>query len=141
VGCTNIEGAVDMSDSRFLDSLAPSLPISNRECWRRRRRRRNASNIKSSTATAAPIAMPTISPVLRCELELPCPPPEPDWPPLELEGPLIYTVVMLPPGRVEIDAALEDPGAGVDEPPEFEVGLFVPEPAVDKEEALGLWPA
>jgi hypothetical protein len=137
---------VDMSDSRCLDSLAPSLSVSNGERWRRwRRRRRNASTIKSSTATRAPMAMPTMGPVPRCELELFCPPFEPDWPPLELDGPLEYTVVMLPPGRVEmrveIEAALEDPEAGDDEPPEFEVGLFVPEPTVGEEEALGLWPA
>jgi len=84
------------------------------------------------------MAMPTMVPVLRCELELLCPPPEPDWPPLELAGTLAYTVVTLPPGMVEMETALEDPGAGDDEPPEFKEGLFVPEPTVEEEGALGL---
>ena len=63
----------------------------------------------------------------------------------------------LPPGRVEVEAALKDAGAGDNEPPEFEVGLVVTEllgvlevlgtpadeeePTVATEEALGLWPA
>ena len=52
---------------------------------------------------------------------------------------------MLPPGRVEMEveteAAFEEPRVGDGEPPEFEAGLFVPEPTIGEEDALGLWPA
>lgn len=105
----------------------------------------------------APMAMPTMAPVLRCKLELLWPPLEPEWPPLELDGPLEYIVVTLPPDsvvmlppdsvvtpppdRVEMELTLEDSGVGEAKSPEFEVGMFVPDPTVDEEEALGLWPA
>src|ERR1700761_519616 len=97
--------------------------------------------IKSSTATKAPMAMPTMAPVPRCELELLCPPLEPEWPPLELDGSVEYIVVTLPPDRVEMEVTLEDSGVGEDKSPELEVGMFVLEPTVAEEEALGLWPA
>jgi len=103
------------------------------------------------------MAMPTMAPVPRCELELLCPPLEPEWPPLELDGSVEYIVVTLPPDsvatlppdsvvtpppdRVEMEVTLEDSGVGEDKSPELEVGMFVLEPTVAEEEALGLWPA
>jgi hypothetical protein len=40
-----------------------------------------------------------------------------------------------------MELTLEDSGVGEAKSPEFEVGMFVPDPTVDEEEALGLWPA
>jgi hypothetical protein len=39
-------------------------------------------------------------------------------------------VVTLPPGSVEVEATLDTPGAEEGEPPAFDVGLLVLEPAV-----------